>query len=142
MQSTLTSSRRLRPTGFTLVEMLVSTALVAVIMLLLLSTVDSTQKVWQRATAKATQFQSARSGFEAMTRRLSQATLNTYWTAYDPDRKNVAAEFRYRRRSELQFISGPANRIFSSPQIGGLNQEPELAYPTHSVFFHAALGYT
>ncbi len=122
--------------------MLVSTALVAVIMLLLLSTVDSTQRLWQRTTAKATQFQAARNGFEAMTRRMSQATLNTYWSAYDPDRKNVAAEFRYRRRSELQFMSGPTMRIFGSPLIGNLNPEPELAYPTHAVFFQAPLGYT
>ena len=41
--------------GFTLVELMVSTALIAVLMLLLLGTVDQTQQVWKRTTAKSSE---------------------------------------------------------------------------------------
>src|SRR5436190_16349610 len=89
-------------TGFTLVELLVSTTLIAAIMFLLLSIVDSTQRVWQRTTEKAGQFQAARNAFEAMTRQLSQATLNTYWRTYDNDstNTNIQASFQFRRHAE------------------------------------------
>ena len=131
-----------RARGFTIVELLVSTALIAMIMLLLLSTVDSTNRVWQRTTTRATQFQSARNAFEAMTRRLSQATLNTYWRIYDAQASNFTAEYSFRRHSELQFLSGPAAKVFTSPSITNLNPDPESAYPTHAVFFQAPIGYT
>ena len=128
--------------GFTLVELMVSTALIAVLMGLLLGTVDQTQRVWQRTTAKVGQFQASRAAFESMTRRLSQATLNTYWRAYDTDITNNIAEYQLRRSSELQFISGSASRIFTSPNLASLNPSPTYAYPTHAVFFQAPTGYT
>src|SRR3954471_20643795 len=90
--------------AFTLVEGMVSLALICLIMAMLLNTVNSTQQLWQKTTAKATQFQAAREGFEAMTRRLSQATLNTYYRAYDRDTANTIAELQFRRQSELQFM--------------------------------------
>ena len=78
-----------------------------------------------------------------MTRRLSQATLNTYWTAFDSDTQNTIAEFQYRRISELQFLSGEASRIFTAPtKFSNLNPQPEFAYPTHAVFFNAPIGAT
>jgi len=142
MKIFVSSTPALRLRGFTIVELLVSTALIAMIMLLLLSTVDHTNQVWQRTTTKATQFQSARNAFESMTRRLSQATLNTYWRVYDAQASNFTAEYSFRRHSELQFMSGPSVKIFSSPPISNLNPDPESAYPTHAVFFQAPIGYT
>ena len=129
--------------GFTLVELLVSTAILAGLMVLLLNTVDQTQRVWSRATAKASQFQAARGAFEAMSRRMGQATLNTYWRAYDVQLTNPKADLKFRRQSELQFLSGPAPEIFkNSSKIKGLWEPIETSYPTHAVFFQAPLGYT
>ena len=129
--------------GFTLIELLLSTAVIAGLMYFLVSTIDQTQKVWVRTNEKVTEFQSARSAFESMTRRLSQATLNTYWRAHDTDIANSVATFKFRRQSELQFISGPTQRFFgASPQLSNLSTPLDKAYPTDAVFFQAPIGYT
>ena len=153
MKSPYISQKSTQLDGFTLVELMVSTALIAVLMLLLLSTVDQTQQVWKRTTAKVAQFQAGRAAFEAMTRRLGQATLNTYWRAHDGDSRNSRADFLFRRHSELQFISGhtadttgSSGRIpgifTSSPAITGLSKPTDRSYPGHGVFFFAPLGVT
>lgn len=147
------SGRYFHRSGFTLVELMVSTGLIALLMLLLLGTVDQTQNVWKRTTAKVAQFQASRAAFEAMNRRMSQATLNTYYRPTDTASGNSKAEYLFRRQSELQFISGhvsdattPSGRIpgifTANPSITGLTRPPERAYPTHGVFFYAPLGIT
>ena len=129
--------------GFTLVELIVSTALIAGIMLLLLGTVDQTQRVYKRSVSKTTQFQAARAAFDAMSRRLSQATLNTYWKAHEASIAASAdkAEFKFRRQSDLQFISGPTKRVFGA-SLANLNTPLDENYPGHSVFFSAPIGHT
>ena len=137
--------RRHTQHGFTLVELLVSTALIAGIMLLLLGTVDQTHRVWQRSKSKTEQFQSARAAFDAMTRRLSQATLNTYWKAHEASIATSAdkADFKFRRQSELQFVTGPTARFFgASPKLANINDPIDENYPGHSMFFAAPLGQT
>lgn len=147
------SSKHGMADGFTLVELLVSTALIALLMLLLLGTVDQTQNVWKRTTAKIAQFQASRAAFEALNRRLSQATLNTYYRATDTSSGDSHANFLFRRQSELHFISGhladastKAGRVpgifTATPSISGLSRPSERAYPTHGVFFFAPLGIT
>jgi len=133
--------------GFTLVEVLVSTVLIVAIMVLLLGTVDQTQKLWARSRSKAVQFQSARAAFEVMSRRLSQATLNAYWRANDAEGKTLTrANFLFRRQAELQFLSGPtANILEGAPTVDHLNGsdgEIDENYPTHSMFFSVPLGAT
>lgn len=124
------------PSAFTLVEMMVSTSILALVMVMLLSTVDQTQKIWTRSTSKVTQFQSARAAFESMTRNLSQATLNTY---YDVERSTEKADegepIAYARASDLHFVSGKA------AQTKLLGEDPST-FPTHAVFFQAPLGIT
>ena len=145
--------RRDKQGAFTLVELMVSTALIALLMSLLLGTVDQTQNVWKRTTAKVAQFQASRAAFEAMNRRLSQATLNTYWRAHDGTSTNAAANFLFRRHSELQFLSGHLSEatttsgkipgiLTSNPSIVGLTNPVGFAYPTHGVFFFAPIGVT
>ena len=141
--------RTSRRNGFTLVELMVSTALIALLMLLLLGTVDQTQNVWKRTTAKVAQFQASRAAFEAMNRRLSQATLNTYYRATDSNSTLATAELLFRRQSELQFISGNLSEVgkvpgifTASPSISGLTRPTERAYPTQGVFFFAPIGIT
>ena len=119
-----------RQAGFTLVEVLVSLGIVVLLTVLFAGIVHQTSVVWRRTTAKTEQFGEARAAFESMTMRLAQATLNTYW-----DYDNVAAPKRYERRSELRFISGPADDLIGTPPAG-------RSRLTHAVFFQAPLGIT
>lgn len=109
--------------GFTLVEILVSMAILTVLLLTLVAITDSTRRTWTYTTGKIEQFREAREAFESISRRVSQATLNTYL-----DYDNPAAPTKYIRQSELRFISGPGLVTGAS-------------HPTHSIFFQAPLGY-
>jgi len=124
------ASRRIYPPGraaFTLIELLVTGAILLVLMLIFVSMVNQTGRAWTYAREEISEFRNARNGFEAMTRRLSQATLNTYW-AYD----NPNFPRAYIRQSELRFISGPG--------LAGTGTTTPPR-PTHSIFFQAPLGY-
>lgn len=126
--------------GFTLVELLLSTALIALLMLLFITMIENTGKIWSRTTAKVSQFQATRAAFDAMTRSLSQATLNTYWQV-DPPKPTTVSEIAnwkptdYVRASDLHFVCGQASKT-------ELLGTPEKENPTHAVFFQAPLGAT
>lgn len=117
--------------GFTLVELLVSVGLITLIALLLASMTNATASTWRYTTGRIEQFRSAEMAFEAVTRRLSQATLNTYW-----DYDNPAAPRKYVRQSDLRFISGGMT-------VGAkkLVTATSPRRPTHGVFFQAPLGF-
>jgi uncharacterized protein (TIGR02599 family) len=124
--------------AFTLVEVLVSTAIVVLLGALLLQSIQATSLVWRSGRSKIEQFREARDGFEAMTRRLSVATLNTYYD-YLNNQGRTRAQVNpvtfipqsYARYSELRFISGPTERLANTSVP---------ARPTHGVFFQAPLG--
>ncbi len=123
-----------KSSGFTLVELLVSTALIALVALLLVTMTNSTASTWRYTTGRIEQFRGADTAFEAMTRRLSQATLNTYWD-YDSPTKPT----KYLRQSDLRFIAGGMT-------VAGGGAKPLLTNspvrrPTQGVFFQAPLGY-
>ena len=124
--SPITASKR--PEGFTIIEMLVSTVILAVLVGLLLSILNAGTAMWTRGTSKIQAFQEARAAYEAMTRKISQATLNIYW-GYDTT--SAGEPTGYRRKSELQFVSGPAATVLGAP-----------ALRTHAIFFQSPLGYT
>lgn len=111
--------------GFTLVELMVSMAILVLLLVVLVSITDATRKTWSYTSGKIEQFHDAREAFESITRKLSQATLNTYW-----DYDNPLTPTRYLRQSELRFISGDATTLTGSSTC-----------PTHAVFFQAPLGY-
>lgn len=115
--------------GFTLIEVLVATAILGLIIALFATIFSHTSAIWSRTTGKVQQFRESRSAFERMTTRLEQATLNTYW-----DYDNPAAPSRYERRSELRFIAGPAANLL--PTSGSKTRL------THAVFFQSPVGYT
>lgn len=110
--------------GFSLIEVLVASTILVSMMGFLVFLMNQTTRVWMSTTAKVEQFREARTGFERVTSRLSQATLNTYW-----DYNNPAAPTRYERRSELRFLTGDATTL-----LGGTGKN------THAVFFNAPLG--
>lgn len=117
-----------RRKGFTLVEILVSTAILAMLLVILLSITSQATTMWRYANGRIEQFRQAREAFDLISRRLSQATLNTYWDYDDP-----AAPNRYIRQSELRFLSGPTENLAGTPSDG-------KRWPSHGVFFQAPLG--
>lgn len=113
--------------AFTLVEVLLSVTVLSLIMTLLVNTLAVTQRVYTGAQSRVEQFREARVAFESITRRLSQATLNTYWDYNDPN-----APTRYVRQSELHFICGPAAALLTQSGL-----DTKLG---HAVFFQAPMG--
>jgi uncharacterized protein (TIGR02599 family) len=116
----------------TLVELMVSLALVSVILGLVLSITDASRGAWTSTVSRIEQFRAARLGFDVLTRRLSEATLNPYW---DYERDSQGNPIRYTRHSELRFLSG----------TGLLPGEVDIEYPSsggHAVFFQAPLGFS
>lgn len=130
---------RMNRSAFTLVELLVAMAVFLILMVLVFQIVQGTTKIWTSSAGKVTAFNEAREAFEAITRTISQATLNPYVDYVDstgafrnPSTASTFIPASYGRRSDLHFISGKAllaNSAVSQP-VG------------HSVFFQAPLGYS
>src|SRR5687768_15796337 len=123
--------------GFTIVELTVSIAVLSLLMVLVLSTVDQTQRIWVRNTSKIAQFQASRDAFEAMTRNLSQATLNTFYEVEFKKGANTQTQYPvlFYRGADLHYVSGKASQE-------KLLDGDEQTYPTHATFFQAPLGVT
>ncbi len=118
--------------GFTLVEILVTATIIIALMGILISMTDQTQRLMRSTSAKVEQFQEARVAFEAMTRRLAQATLNTYW---DYLRDANDRPLSYQRSAELRFISGITKNLTGGVGANGRTR------PGHAVFFHTPSGF-
>ncbi len=137
------SPRRFRLRAFSLVELLVAMAVLALVLVITASIVNETRKVWVSTMGMTSAFREARGAFESMTRRLSQATLNTYLDYVDEfgrTRAEVGAGFEpdeYARQSELHFVSGQAEDL-----LAGVETIPSgAALPGHAIFFQAPLGF-
>jgi uncharacterized protein (TIGR02599 family) len=131
-----------RPQAFTLVELLVSTAILAILLLVVVSVLEQTQRSWRDARGRVTQFREARVAFDLISRTLQQATLNTYWDYFytstgsnQPNPSNpVEPPKFYVRNSELHFIAGQTLDLVP-------NADASL-HPGHALFFQAPLGYS
>ncbi len=128
---------RVSSLGFTILELLVAVAVLAMVGVLLLSIMSQTSQAVRTANDRVESFQSAREGFDAITRQLSQATLNTYYDYYNasrqprtPDNSNTFVPERYGRQSDLHFVSG--NDLVPN------GWQPV----TQSVFFQSPMGYS
>ena len=126
--------------GFTLVEMLVSMAILTIILVILSQASNSLSQAVKQTTSEVREFQTARDAFETMTRRISQATLNAY---NDTAANTQLVVSGYTRASELRFISGPASLAVTalngiSGPLFGTYTTPY--HPTHAIFFQAPLG--
>jgi uncharacterized protein (TIGR02599 family) len=140
MKLRLSSSNLVRVQGFTLIELLLSMTIVSILMIMLVTITGQTSAVWRDTTGKSNQFREARNAFEAITRNLSQATLNTYYDYYGEDGKSrkesdpaTFVPATYGRQSELRFQTGRASTL-----LGG----GSAVYPGHALFFQAPLGFT
>lgn len=111
--------------GFTILEVMVASAVFVLLLGLLMSTISQTSTVTRRATEKVSAFQGARSAFELITSKLSQATMNSYW-----DYDSPTTPTKYIRKSELHFVVGPAGQT-PLPGTSGTGQ---------AVFFQAPGG--
>jgi uncharacterized protein (TIGR02599 family) len=116
--------------GFTIAELLVAAAILSLLVVLLLNMVTQTSKTWRSTSGKIEEFRDARDTFDSITRRLSQATLNTYL-----DYDNPTNPTSYMRQSELRFLSGPSATI-----LGNLTLPNPT--PSMSVFFQAPNGFS
>ena len=113
-------------------------AVLSLILVIIFMIISQTSSLWKSTTSKIAAFQNARAAFEAVTRNLSQATLNHYLDYYDKDWNHTttsptnALPAHYGRYSELELVSGPASELFPSPD----------GKVSHAVFFQAPLGKT
>lgn len=126
------AERTRRSRGFTLIELMLSVAILAVMVLMLTSVLSNMQNVVARSQAQVEEFEDARLAFESMARKLSQATLNSYWGyVYDnPTAANPTPKY-YSRLSDLHYV-----------QDGVKNLMPNATGNGHGVFFQALLGDT
>jgi uncharacterized protein (TIGR02599 family) len=122
--------------GFSLLEVLVSTAVLALFVVLLTTITDSSFRLWRNTQSSIVSFDAARTAYDTLSRRLSQATLNTYLDYYGSDwlrRNSSNATFtptRYGRASDLHFVVDEAVNQLSGKQQG------------HGVFFFAPIGFS
>jgi len=138
------------PSAFTLVELMVSSAILILIAMMIATMTNQMASTWRYASGKIEQFSGARNAFTSLTSRLSQATLNTYYDYFDsagqPRTVNNAATFvpkQYGRQSELRFICGSTDRdnLYAGSSASALAPNSARPRPTHGVFFHAPLGF-
>lgn len=118
-----------RSKAFTLVEIMVAVAVLSLLLAISAQVIGQAQRTWSRSTARLSQFREVRLAFDLMTRTLSQATLGSYLMDDRQTPDSVAQ--RYVRRSELRFVTGPAESLVE----GGEGDKPG-----HAVFFQAPLG--
>lgn len=123
-----------RRQAFTLIELLAAMTLLMLLLIIMVAIVNQTSSTWRYTTARVETFREARTAFETISRRLSQATLNTYWDYLFPNNNpnHPDGPSSYVRQSELRFASGPTQTLIgtSTPRR-----------PGHGVFFNAPLGF-
>ena len=117
--------------SFTLLEMLVAMAVFSILAILIATMINETQRATLRVVGQGQSFQGARAAFEVVTRRLSQATLNTFW---DYQYSSGGVVTNYFRNSNLEFVCGQTANLVPGTTAA--------SYPTHAVFFQAPVGYS
>ena len=127
---------RMDRAAFTLVEILVSLTVLAILLLVSASVIGQVQRTWSASAARVSQFREARVAFDIISKNLSQATLNTYLDYSTKYLQNPTAvsgvAVKYIRKSELRFVCGEARTL-----VPGATGNPLTG---HAVFFQAPLG--
>jgi uncharacterized protein (TIGR02599 family) len=127
--------------GFSLIELMVSTAVLSLMLVLVFQMLKQMQLIWKQTKQTVGSYKDARQGFEEMSRRVSQATLNAYYSYVWEETKLGTATLRLGReiipQSELHFVSGPVETL----GIGEKKNATVGARYTHAVFFQAPFGF-
>lgn len=115
---------------------MVSIVILIGIVALILSMTQQTSNVWKNTSGKIQGFGNARAAFDAMTRTISQATLNTYYDYVDSTgawaTNTGNPPVSYNRRSDLEFVCGQGSTLLS-----GMTTQTPI---THCIFFQSPLG--
>ena len=124
------------PGGFSLLELIVAMAVLAIMAVMMLSVTSSAQRLAKQTTSRVEQFREARRAFERINQTLSQATLNPYWDYVDlngkPRTTNTSfTPAKYFRLSELRYLQTNASAL-AAPRGGTM--------AGGSAFFQAPLG--
>lgn len=115
-----------RQSGFSLIEMLVATVVLAMAMLVIVQAIGRVQDTWTSTHSRVREFQDARGALETISRRLNRAVLNSRWI-WNGDTNSETLTLD----SDLHFVCGPtADLLPSSASSVG-----------HAVFFQAPMGY-
>ncbi len=129
-----------RVTAFTLIEVLVSVTILAMIMLIVTTVLGQAQRSWRAASSRVSQFREARQAFDTLTRGLRQATLPAHFDwGYGPGGANdiptlpTEAPTALKRKASLGFNLNRASAIVQP----GANQD---VFPGHAVVFQAPMG--
>ncbi len=127
-----------KTSGFSLIELLLAMAVLALMAVMMLSVTSSAQKIAKQTTSRTEQFREGRRAFERINQRLSQATLNTYWDYVDSSGRprttsnaTTFTPFKYARMSELRYLQTNSSSL-TAPGGGTM--------VGNSVFFQAPLG--
>src|SRR5450631_3000656 len=132
--------RPLRPRnrGFTLIEVIVSTAILLVLLVVLAEFMNNVDRVWQ--TAATDPFAEAQNAFETVAQNLAAATLAPYQDYADSTGAfRAGASFapdHLARRSDLDFVCGPCTGT------NGLLAASGRVTTGSAVFFLAPAGYS
>jgi len=135
------ASRCRRRCGFSLIELMVSTAVLSMLLIMIFQMLRGMQVTWKKTRQDVGEFKDARLGFEEISRRVSQATLNTYFS-YRYDVQTVKGiQLRMGReiipQSELHFVCGPAEEL----GITRKNSRQVGQRYSHAIFFQAPFGF-
>lgn len=151
MHPSPSSSKRRR--AFTLIELLISVTILAVLFVLVVTILSGVQRSWTQAGGSVSQFREARRAFDVIKFNLQQATLNTYERLRFPNPQDPFSPsfdsttgseidinlnpLGYVRFSELHFITGRTSNVLSRVPNIGLS-----THPGHCIFFQAPLGFS
>jgi uncharacterized protein (TIGR02599 family) len=132
------SFSRLHNNGFTLIEVLITLALLLVILVAVMDFMTDIDQAWKSAAADP--FAEAQNAFETVTQNLAAATLASYQDYADSTgafRANSAfVPDHLARRSDLDFVCGPG------AGANGLLAASGRTTTGSGVFFLAPTGYT
>lgn len=128
--------------AFSLIELMVSVTVLSMLLVIIFQMLEQMQRTWKKTRQSVTEFKEARSAFDELSRRLGQATLNSYYgyrwqQARIPSSNSVVYYGRQiTPQSELEFVSGPTSVLFSGGEVKGVGSRPG-----HAVFFQGPFGF-
>ena len=127
--------KRRLPPAFTLVELLVGMTISIVLVVLMVGVINQISSIVSGAGSKMDAFQSAQAGFDIMTQKLADATLNTYY--YYTRDNSATLPVAFIRKSDLHFYIAQNADVTGSP----INS-PANVNSAQSIYFQAPEGYS